>query len=196
MNTTMIDRAELRARLLAAALAEARGLDEALAKARQVDAWNDGADAGAGAAAIPIVLKPRPWNYLPAPGKGAPATGRRFDWSAEAVDDLKRLWSEGASAPHIAGLIGCSLSAVYNQASTLRLPKREGGRRRAAKAARPSARSSSLEHACRFLRTRDFTIEKLGDGRFRVDRKEMDAPALLNMANRHAAECGRAPFAA
>jgi len=54
-----------------------------------------------------------------------------FEWTAERVADLRRLWGEGLSSGEIARRLGCSKNGVVGKVHRLNLPKRESpiGRR-------------------------------------------------------------------
>jgi hypothetical protein len=72
------------------------------------------------------------------------------------------------------------------------------GSRRAPQAAeRPAAGDSSpasVETLLRFLAERDYAVERLGDGKYRVDKKIVDAAGLLAVANRARLLMHKPPF--
>lgn len=62
-----------------------------------------------------------------------------MDWTVEAIDRLRALWTEGHSTAEIGRRMGVSKNAVVGKAHRLQLPARPSPIRREAPLARPAA---------------------------------------------------------
>lgn len=142
----------------------------------------------------------------------APTAVERRRWTREDDRALRRLWDEKISVDEVAQRLGRTPASIYGRLRWFGLnPART--RARAAAAGDPvgpapaeaaggeadpatpvdgAAAPVTAETVVRFLRSRDYSVVRTGDGRYRLDGREvLTAQELLRKANRVREALGR-----
>lgn len=73
-----------------------------------------------------------------------------MDWTDDACDILRKMWSDGCSAREVAGRLGVTRNAVIGKANRMGLSHNSNAMREAERAARPSSPLQLTERMCRW----------------------------------------------